>query len=434
MRSGRRVALLACYPLRDPAMPTQFISNHGSRMVEASIRASGLEELEIEVWDLLEADLEAVVYEVLKYDPDVIGFSTYLWSFPFFVEVAHQIKVDDPERLIVFGGPCARPSMFELEPYRTAHEFIDVLVINEGEVTFKNIVESRQRDLGTIKQINGIAYYENDGWVETTEQPLSDLNELPSPYQMDLVPPDGIGVLQTYRGCPFTCSFCEWGVLASPKRVCEVEQLCAELEALDRNDVNGILLVDAGLNLNKQAFANLSQAAKETGFFKNHFLISEIYPAKVTEEHIGFLSDVAMPLIGVGLQSFDHEVLSNVDRNYDEKRFNQTLSELRAVGKVAVEIILGLPGDSPEKFRKNFQRARELRCTLRVYYCVVLPSALMIKAPESYELNFDPYSLKMRSCLGWTEQGLKAEADFVTQQAEIQGGHTGEYFWVFPAY
>src|ERR1700738_444055 len=90
-RSGRRVALLARYPQRDPAMP-QFISNHGMRMVEAALRAAGLEDLEVRVYALAHnAPLRALLQDLLAFDPDVIGFSAYLWSFPFFIEVATHL-------------------------------------------------------------------------------------------------------------------------------------------------------------------------------------------------------------------------------------------------------------------------------------------------------------------------------------------------------
>src|SRR6267378_6194484 len=63
-RNGRRVALLARYPDRDRAMP-QFISNHGMRMVEAMLRASALEELELRTWDLVTGSVDALVQEVV---------------------------------------------------------------------------------------------------------------------------------------------------------------------------------------------------------------------------------------------------------------------------------------------------------------------------------------------------------------------------------
>ncbi|MGH8749518.1 MAG: B12-binding domain-containing radical SAM protein [Burkholderiales bacterium] len=431
-RSGRRVALLARYPERDPAMP-QFISNHGVRMVEATLRAASLSGLELRVWDLIGGSIEAVVDEVLAYDPDVAGFSTYLWSFPFFVEVAEALKRDDPRRVVVFGGPSARPSMLGQTPFRAAREWIDALVINEGEHSFLEIVAQADRGAAGLAAIPGLALPAAvQGWWETPARPLGDLNELPSPYGMDLVPHGGLGVLQTYRGCPFTCSFCEWGTLESPKRVREVDHLCAEFAGMARHDVGGAIEVDAGLNLNQHAFRNLREAADRTGFFRDRHLICEVYPAKVRQEHIDFLGSVGRALVGIGLQSFDNKVLAHVERSYDEERFEETLAQLTGVADVAIEIIMGLPGDTPQNFRTSFERARRYPCALRVYHCVVLPSALMVRAPAEYGMVYDPVTLKMRSCLGWPEAEFRGEAEYVSRRAAIEGGQCGEFFWIFP--
>ena len=430
MRRGRKVALAARYPARDPAMP-QFISNHGLRMVEASLRASRLDGLDLQVWDLTGGAPETVAEAIIAFDPDVAGFSTYLWSFPFFVEVARLVKEDDPSRLIVFGGPSARASMRSLEPFRTAH-WIDVLAINDGEQTMVEIVAS-DRTASALAGIRGIAVRSPDGgWTETPPRPLGDLNELPSPYEMDLVPGGGLAVLQTYRGCPFTCSFCEWGTLETPRNVRGVAELGREFDGMARGEPGGALLVDAGLNLNPHAFANLRKAADDHGFFESRMLICEVYPAKVREEHISFLRGIGQPLVGIGLQSFDNGVLKHVERSYDEQRFEQTFAELSSVAGVAVEIILGLPGDSPDNFRRTFERARSMQCALRVYHCVVLPSALMVRAPAHYAMDYDPVSLKMRSCLGWPADAFARECEYVSARAESEGGQSGEYFWVFP--
>jgi radical SAM superfamily enzyme YgiQ (UPF0313 family) len=246
------------------------------------------------------------------------------------------------------------------------------------------------------------------------------------------MPGRGLGILQTYRGCPFTCSFCEWGTMESPKRVRTAESLCAEFDAMERIGLRGALLADAGLNLNPAAFQNLQLAAEKTGFLANRGLICEVYPAKVRQEHLDFLGGIGDAYVGVGLQSFDNKVLANVERRYDEARFDDTLRALREVAHVAVEIILGLPGDAPENFRRNFERARRLPCALRVYHCVVLPSALMVRSPPDHQLDYDPVTLKMRSCLGWPADMLAEEAAFLTREALAVGGRAGEYFWVFP--
>jgi hypothetical protein len=139
-----------------------------------------------------------------------------------------------------------------------------------------------------------------------------------------------------------------------------------------------------------------------------------------------------LALVGVGLQSFDNDVLAEVKRSYDETRFEDNLHGLTEVASVAIEIIMGLPGDNPKTFRATLERARSLPCALRAYHCVVLSSALMVRAPDHYRLDFDPITLKMRSCLGWSEADLQRESENLTQMARAKRGQTGEFFWVFP--
>lgn len=432
-RAGRRVALLARYPARDPAMP-QRIPNLGLRMVEATLRASELPGLEIRVWDLDPdgGDAEIIATEVARFDPDVVGCSVYLWSFPFFLVVANLLKADDPDRLIVFGGPSARPVMLDKPPHDMRACAVDLLVINEGEVTFRDIVAATDRAPASLMKLSGVATRVEGRWRESPSRPLGDLNLLPSPYNMRLVPPGGLGILQTYRGCPFTCSFCEWGVLESPRRVRTSESVGTEFQSMANLGLRAALLADAGLNLNNGAFLNLRKAADCTGFLAGRGLICEVYPATVRRDHLDFLRGVGNPYVGVGLQSFDTAVLAGVERKYDEARFEQTLYALTEVAHVAVEVIMGLPGDSPEGFRRNFERARELPCALRVYHCVVLPSALMVRSPPEHALDYDPMSLKMRSCLGWSRHALAEEAAFLTTEATRCGGQSGEFFWIFP--
>ncbi len=412
----------------------QFIPNLGVYMVEAALLGAGLPDLEVRLWDLDAggAGIERVAAEVAAFDPDVVGCSSYLWSFPFFLELARTVKEEKPSRLVVFGGPSARPAMLDHEPHRQKAGAVDVLVLGEGEEAFVEIVALADRSAEGLAAIAGIAIRSDGAWRTTASRPLGDLNQLASPYAMNLIPSRGLGVLQTYRGCPFTCAFCEWGAMEQPKRVRTSDSLSEEFGAMRRMGLGAVLIADAGLNLNQSAFQNLWEANRRTGFLSKRGLICEVYPAKVRPEHIEFLSEIGDAYVGVGLQSFDNETLAHVERKYDEARFDETLRALGRVATLAVEIILGLPGDTPERFRRNFMRARRLPCALRVYHCVVLPSALMVRAPAEYGLDYHPVSLKMQSCLGWSREALAREARFLSDEAARACGRAGEFFWVFP--
>lgn len=430
-RSGRKVALVGRYPARDPALPP-YIPNLGLYQVAAAVKSARLDDLDLRIWDFPEADPETVIAEIEAFDPDVIGYSAYVWSLPALMQINAALKETDPARLSIFGGPSARQNMLAHEPFASMTQ-PDVLAIGEGEGTMVDLVALKRRTADTLVHIRGIALRQPGGWKQTPPRHPATLDQLASPYALDLVPKSGLAIMETYRGCPFTCSFCEWGVMDAPKNVRSVASISNEFAAIAENGRRTLLLVDAGLNLNKPAFANLAQAATDTGFLKDRNLICEVYPAKVKDEHLRFLDGVGSPHIGVGLQSFDSDVLDEVERKYDEARFNTILTDLRSVAKLAIEIIVGLPGDSPEKFRRNFERARALPFALRVYHCLVLPSALMARSPVEHALDYDPVTLKMRSCLGWTRESLAETVAFINDQADRDGGATGEFFWVFPS-
>lgn len=430
-RGGRRVCLVAVHPAPDPALPER-ISNHGLRMVEATLRAAGLADLDLLVLDLVDATAQELADAIEDFDPDVVGFSAYLWSLPLFADVIRRLRRGDGSRVIVLGGPSAQPVMLDQPPFHDLRPSVDALVTGEGERTFLEIVAASDRSPESLLRVAGVAVHGPSGWRRSAARPLEHLDDLASPYVADLVPPGGPVVLQTYRGCPFTCAFCEWGVLDSPRRVRSRSHLAAELEASARLAPRGAILVDAGLNLNEPAFAELAAAARETGFFRDRRLICEVYPARVADRHLEFLAGVGKPLIGVGLQSFDPTALATVERSFDERRFADNVAALAKLGHVAIEIIVGLPGDGLRTFLATFRRARSFPCTLRVYHCVVLPSALMVRSPPEHRLEYDPASLKMRSCLGWTADELREACRFLDAEADRERGRSGDFLWTFP--
>jgi radical SAM superfamily enzyme YgiQ (UPF0313 family) len=304
-RSGRRVALLALYPRYDPASPREHIPNYGLRMIEASVRAADLDDLDVQIFDSRDANVDAFVAGVEAMDADVVGCSTYLWSFPTFLEVARRLKRNCGDRVIVFGGPSARPSMLSVEPFRDAASCVDAVVIGEGEGAFVDIVRATDRSPAALRQIPGLALWQAGAWQHTAPRPLvEDLDTLPSPYRrayLDHREVGGFGILHHYRGCPYKCSFCEWGPLENPKRVQSVDAISAELEAMTAAQADGVLCVDAGLNINSLAFENLSLAIERCGTLAKQRFSCEVYPTHLTKRQLQFFASLGRPDVGIGL-------------------------------------------------------------------------------------------------------------------------------------
>jgi hypothetical protein len=70
---------------------------------------------------------------------------------------------------------------------------------------------------------------------------------------------------------------------------------------------------------------------------------------------------------------------------------------------------------------------------MRVYHCVVLPSALMSRAAPGFDIRFDPVTLKIESCLGWPREVLAREAEKLNSFLIEGGGRPTPmcYWWAF---
>ncbi len=407
--------------------------NYSARKVLAAVMAApelkGVKTQLIETGDPNAAELAR---RIEAFAPDVLGFSAYVWSFATMLEIAAQVRRSLPETLIVFGGPSARPEMFALPPYRPFVPVVDALVPGEGEVTFPRLCALSDRS--EVAKVPGLAVPMGTGFRSTGEPELPDLSKLASPYALGLVEPGSTAHLESFRGCPLSCSFCQWGDERDSSRVFPEEVLRAELEQFERLKMSGVYLVDAALNLSARAFKGLHAALKDSALWGRARLRTEIYPSNLTEMHLEVLAGAKAEAVGIGLQSFDEDVLDGVERPFDAKRFERVVADVAAiVPETTVEIILGLPGDTPENFKRTVQRAKSLPTELRVFRCLVLPGALMSRAAPDAALEYDPVTLEMQSCKGWSREALAEAVEWVDREAHAAGGErNGRAIWRFP--
>lgn len=209
------------------------------------------------------------------------------------------------------------------------------------------------------------------------------------------------------------------------------DYLVEELTALKRAKAPAAFLVDAGLNLNARAFRNLRDAEAQVGFFRSAFLWCEVYPTHFTEEHTAFLSSIATSYLGIGLQSIDPAVLKQLERPFDPRRFESVVRHLAKLARCEIQIIMALPGDSPEGFRRTLDYSRSLGVAVRAYHCLVLPDALMTRSQPEWNVAFDPVTLEMQSCAGWSPGQIADTRATLTREALASGGSAGQFWWHF---
>jgi radical SAM superfamily enzyme YgiQ (UPF0313 family) len=429
----KRIALAGFSPDVAQRDCSHWFPGYGIRRIQAAIVADpALGQPEVLLIDERDFSLELMLDRILSFEPDLLGLSTYVWSFGGLMELARLVKQSRPGCSIVAGGPSARPRMFDLDSFSKYRDSIDALVLADGEEAVRAIAAAGDMGKESLKAVSGLAIPSPDGWVLTPERvPDSDLDTIASPFQMSLMPRGNVAYVETFRGCPLSCSFCQWGIMDS-KRKFSKEYLVRELNALKVNSPVFSFLVDAALNLNLPAFRNLAAAEEEAGFFRQTPLLCEVYPTLLKEEHLEFLERCRDVHVGLGVQSLDPQTLNAVSRRCKLEFLATVVRQLSGIGLVDVEIILGLPGDTPESFRRTLEQALQLPCNVRVYKCLVLPDALMTRAPKEFDVRFDPQTLIMTSCHTWSEKQLRETYDYVSGLAQsMPSTDEGAYFWHF---
>src|SRR5262249_15126352 len=109
--------------------------------------------------------------------------------------------------------------------FLATHPWVDAVVHNEGEHTFLRLLERLPgRDW---REIDGVSWRTSAREVGRPPNPprLRDLSALPSPYLMGTFDRllaehpahSWIALWETNRGCPFACTFCDWGSATAAK-------------------------------------------------------------------------------------------------------------------------------------------------------------------------------------------------------------------------
>jgi radical SAM superfamily enzyme YgiQ (UPF0313 family) len=168
----RRIALVCLTPRpdADELGPLQLPS-YGIRRIQAAV-ASDPENpgCRVTLIDLGREDVAAYVRDILALEPDIVGFSIYVWSTACLVQVAREIKRRRPGCTVVFGGPSARSALFDLEYYHDPVSYLDAIVEGDGEVIFREIAALPDLSRASLQTVRGLTLPAGAGWMRTPKR------------------------------------------------------------------------------------------------------------------------------------------------------------------------------------------------------------------------------------------------------------------------
>jgi radical SAM superfamily enzyme YgiQ (UPF0313 family) len=326
-------------------------------------------------------------------EPSVVGFSCYLWNWEYNKILAKLIKVAFPKCLVVFGGtqvPDASDNFFAEHPY------VDLLVHHEGEFVFAEILLESLSAQPDYAKIAGLSVRVEG--TRTLKTPPSirirDLSVLPSPYLagvFDFLLERGFVLnasQETNRGCPYSCTFCDWGGNTFNKVThMEESRLLKEFEWFGRNKVEYIFNCDANYGILPRDYdltVKMLEVREKHGGYPQKF---RMCTAKKSNDKIfaitKLLSDGNMNKgATLSFQSMDETTLDLVKRtNIKIDKFSELMDRYREAGIATyTELILGMPGETYESSKRGIDTLLDAQAdavNLYVYVCAMLPNSEM---------------------------------------------------------
>ncbi|MBN2711009.1 MAG: B12-binding domain-containing radical SAM protein [Planctomycetes bacterium] len=328
--------------------------------------------------------------------PDVVGFSCLT------VNAAESKKLADEARALGVKTIIAGGIHYSVYPEK-ALEYADYVFLGEAEISLANAMRDGFPEEKIIPSIH-----------------LDNLDDIPEPSDIllkDVYEPltDGMAMVMTSRGCPFSCSFCLDSKYRSRKiRRYSPARIAQKLHRL--NDLfhpRLIFIVDDIFTTDREGVIKCCDEIDRLGklppmSFHHHVKFGDVALFKRMRRS-GFFSS------GVGMESGNDQILKATGKSITTDDIRKSVRELK---KARIEVLgfflLGLPGETKETLRETLNFAKELNVRCSFHFAIPYPgSRLHEQAQELGSLttdNFAFYSIESPIFIpeGTTEEELLA--------------------------
>jgi len=310
--------------------------------------------------------------------PDIIGLSNYAWCYKISLEMFRKTLEKNPNTITVWGGPNFPKDMPSQEEFMKNHTEVDFYVPIDGETGFTNIV-TKYLELSSKEKIkkkifnipiegclsqneSGKLQYNNPGIR------IKDLDEVPSPYLSGILDEFFDGklspMIQSNRGCPFSCTFCTDGSdLVKQVNKFSIDRVKNELEYIAKKvpkNIHSMTISDLNFGMyprDLEICQTISDCQKK---YEYPNIIQASTGKNQKEKIINAIKSLNGALrLSMSVQSMDQEVLENIRRSnisVDQMLALAPAIEEEKLGTTA-EVILGLPG---ETYKSHIQTLRDL--------------------------------------------------------------------------
>ena len=377
------------------------------------------------------------IKEILEYNkPDVFAVSLYVWNYGIGHEIAQWVKQRWPNCFVITGGPH---QYFKHDVRWFAdHAHIDASLPGDsyGELCIQEILDNIDID-GTIdyNTVTNLCYPYGKSrlpkysikqtstktkknfdysWPSFAEQ-KNHIDQFVVYAKSNNQNCKLLSIIETTRGCPYGCTYCDWGgginTAVIKKNVNSVYQ---DIELLCSYDLTYLYLADANFGIfGDRDVEIMKKLIKYNQKFKHNIKLGYGGFAK-TENKIDYVKEILTldiknhlsnsKEIKLSMQTLDVEILNNINRKNIKlelqlKKFQPLANNSKL--PIYIEMILGLPGMTLEKFYHELNTLGKHNLSVMWYEWLLLPEAPAYH--REYQAQFGIHSVVKTNGWAWPE-------------------------------
>ena len=365
-------------------------------------------------------------------NPNILLFSCFMWNWNLNCDIAKAIKERYPDCLIIYGGqhqplPDRNKDFFKKYPY------VDILIHGEGEIIIEEILLKPD----DLKKITGITLnIDNKEFTTPSRKRLDEIRDCPSPFldgSFDWIVKKNKedkdysfhATVESARGCPFSCAFCEIGDQYYQKIKTSYDKTKREIDWIARNKIEYVTDANSNFGIMFEPDYDLTKyviRVKEKYGYPKAFRVTWAKGQADKVLQIAKLFEKAGIQKGmtIALQSMNKKVLTAIKRkNIDGGKLREFIRTYEKENISSyVELIWGLPEESLESFINGVTYIMEegYHNYLDIHLMMLLPNAPISESGYKERYGLETTRAQPRfSHRSNPEQLVDDTVDFVTQ-------------------
>ncbi len=378
-------------------------------------RFPGKYEIDFVEQALYDLDNDTLMARFRKFDPDLVGFSACSIEAGEMEAAAKVIKQLKPACKTVLGGPHA--SFFFDWALKSGN--IDLVVMNEGETTFPELLEALEQDR-PLEAVKGLAFMKDGQPFQTPEREfIEDLDSLPLPA-WDLIDFSRYSrqitmngyyhsapwaMIFTTRACPFKCAYCHC-LFGKKVRKRSVENVLAEIELLTQKyGVKELHIVDDIFNIDLDRAKKICDEIVARKIKVKICFPNGIRADMMDRELIRKLKAAGCYCITYAVETASPRLQKLISKNLDLEKTKQVIAWTYDEGIITQAFtMLGFPTESLDELKMTVDYALDAKL-LRVFFftVVVYPRTELLEIAKKSYPDFDFSGYDWFDLLYWSQ-------------------------------